>query len=326
MVHRLFVAVCCWMALYIAIVVVAPGEAAGAGPDAQAAQIGRTFRDCSDCPEMVMVPAGSFLMGSSAAETARDLEAFPFDETETDKRSLESEHPQHSVSIARSFAMGKYHVTRREFAAFVQETGYSTHGGCTLFVNHRYPRREDAGWQAPGFTQTDQDPVVCVNWHDAQAYVAWLNSKVRGQKPAADEASYRLPSEAEWEYAARGGTPTVRWWGDSIGSGNADCEGCGSRWDDKQTAPVGSFNPNPYGLFDMLGNAWQWTEDCWNKNYEGAPTNGSAWTTGKPCEYHVGRGGSFTNRPWVLRPADRMFIESDKSANFVGFRVVKALQ
>ena len=156
--HRLFVVVCCRMALYVAIIVVAPGAAAVAGPDAQAAQIGQAFRDCSDCPEMVVVPAGSFLMGSSAAETARDLEGSPIDQGETDKRSLESEHPQHSVSIARSFAMGKYHVTRREFAAFVQETGYSTNGGCTLFVNHRYPRRADAGWQAPGFSRNRPGP------------------------------------------------------------------------------------------------------------------------------------------------------------------------
>ena len=202
-----------WIALFIAVIIVALRGAAFAGPDVQARQAGQVFRDCSDCPEMVVIPAGSFLMGSSEAETTEVLESFPSDETEVDKLSLATEHPQHLVTIAGSFAMGKYPVTRREFAAFVQETGYSTSGGCTLFANHKYERRVDAGWQAPGFTQTDRDPVVCVSWHDAQAYVAWLNNKLRGQTPTKDDGPYRLPSEAEWEYAARAGTQTVRWWG-----------------------------------------------------------------------------------------------------------------
>ena len=242
---------------------------------------GRVFRDCSNCPEMVVVPAGSFLMGESMAETERDIAAMPLDENDTDKLSLASEHPQHKVTVAQPFAIGRYFVTRGEFAAFVEETAYKpASGGCVVFTNHRYPERPEAGWESPGFTQTDRDPVVCVSWTDAQAYVAWLNSKIQGPKGAADAGAYHLPSEAEWEYAARAGTQTVRWWGDTIGANNADCEGCGSRWDDQQPAPVGSFRPNPFGIFEMLGSAWQWTQDCWNKEYAGAPTDGSPGWSG----------------------------------------------
>jgi formylglycine-generating enzyme required for sulfatase activity len=185
----------------------------------------------------------------------------------------------------------------------------------------------EAGWQAPGFTQTDRDPVVCVSWNDAQAYVAWLNRKLRELTPTANAGSYRLPSEAEWEYSARSGTQTVRWWGNAIGMGNADCQGCGSRWDDQQPSPVGSFHQNPFGLFDMLGSAWEWTEDCWHKDYVGAPADGSAWMAGEWCEqYHAMRGSSFSSRPWLLRPATRTFHSADRPTNYISFRVARTLQ
>jgi formylglycine-generating enzyme required for sulfatase activity len=315
-----------WTATFIAVLAIAVGGVAVAGPESPATQASQTFRDCSDCPEMVVVPAGTFLMGSSEAETARDLHSnIPQDEIGTARYAFAEEHPQHAVNIGRSLALGKYHVTREEFAAFVRDTGYATRGGCTLFANHRYEQRADAGWQNPGFIQTDRDPVVCVSRQDAKAYVAWLNEKVRGQRPTIrDDGPYRLPSEDEWEYAARAGTRTARWWGDVVGSGQANCDGCGSRWDKKQTAPVGSFQPNPFGLFDMLGNAWEWTEDCWNKNYLGAPADGSAWTSGT-CESHVLRGGSWSNVPWVLRSAGRTRSASDKRTNYIGFRVARTL-
>jgi formylglycine-generating enzyme required for sulfatase activity len=313
------------IAALFAVLAIALCWAAVAGAEEKAVQAGQTFRDCSDCPEMVVIPAGSFLMGSSDEETARDVEAVaPKNEVHFAQRYMASEHPQHSVSIEQSFALGKYRVTRGEFAAFVGETGYSTDGGCTLWIDHTYPVRPEAGWQNPGFIQTDRDPVVCVNWRDAKAYIAWLNGKLHDRRPAEGDGPYRLPSEAEWEYAARAGTRTVRWWGDSIGSGSADCDGCGSRWDKQQPAPAASFQANPFGLSDVLGSAWEWNEDCWNETYVGAPRDGSAWTTGK-CELRVMRGGSWSSRPWLLRSAFRTRENPNDRMNSNGFRLAKTL-
>ncbi|MBI3515706.1 MAG: SUMF1/EgtB/PvdO family nonheme iron enzyme, partial [Proteobacteria bacterium] len=175
--------------------------------------VGQTFRDCPDCPEMVVIPVGDFLMGSDEAS---------------------SEAPIHRVQVGQPLAVGKFHVTRGEYGRFVRETG----------------GRGDTSWQQTGFAQDDRHPAVNVSWEDAQAYAQWLARKTgRG---------YRLPTEAEWEYAARAGTTTRYSWGNDIGRGNAVCDGCGSQWDDKSTAPVGSFSPNPFGLHDMHGNAWQW--------------------------------------------------------------------
>ena len=269
---------------------IALGGAVSAGPDEKTPQPGLTFRDCSDCPEMVVIPAGRFLMGSSDEETARDVDAvLPSIESKFAKEYMLHEHPRHQVNIDRPFALGKYRVTRGEFAAFVRETGYSTEGGCTLLIDDDYLMRPEAGWQNPG----------C-------------------------DGPYRLPSEAEWEYAARAGTETVRWWGDSIGSGNADCYGCGSPWDKQQPAPAGSFQANAFGLSDVLGSAWQWTEDCWNEAYAGSPQDGSAWRTGK-CELRVMRGGDWSSRPWVLRSANRTRQKPSGRNNSIGFRVAETL-
>jgi formylglycine-generating enzyme required for sulfatase activity len=316
-----------WIALFVAVIVLTVGGPATAGPDVQAAQAGQIFHDCSNCPNMAVIPAGNFLMGSSTAETQRDIDAMSWDVDSVFKRLLNNEHPQHEVNINRSFAIGRYLVTRGEFAAFVQEIGYAPSKGCII---HRLSPHDstwpEAGWQAPGYQQTDSDPVVCVSWNDAQAYAAWLNRKLREQTPTADAGSYHLPSEAEWEYAARAGTRTARWWGDDIGRGNADCQGCGSRWDDQQPSPVGSFRPNPFGLFDMLGSAWEWVEDCWHKDYVGAPTDGSAWMAGEWCQqYYTMRGGGFSTSSSLLRPAERSFVHSDERSNGIGFRVARTL-
>jgi formylglycine-generating enzyme required for sulfatase activity len=305
-----------WIAALIASVAVAVGSTVFAEESVR--QAGQIFRDCSDCPEMVVIPPGSFLMGASTEETARDLAAVPHEDVALAQAAMAKERPQHMVTIDRPFAMGRYHVTRGEFTAFVRETAYPISGGCYLFANHKYQKRADAGWRNPGFVQTERDPVVCTSWNDAQAYTAWLNGKLPS------DGRYRLPTEAEWEYAARAGTRTARWWGDSIGSGAATCAGCGSEWDGKQTAPVGGFRANPFGLFDVLGNAMQWTQDCWNDNYAGAPADGSAWTSGK-CERRVLRGGDFANRPWILRSDLRTNDKTDIGANYVGFRVAKTL-
>jgi formylglycine-generating enzyme required for sulfatase activity len=287
----------------------------------QAARAGLTFRDCADCPEMVVVPAGKFQMGSSPEETTRDLkDAAKYDNPRAVQGYLDDEQPSHPVSIDAPFALGKHLVTRGEFTAFVDGTGYSPGAGCTLWAAGEYLRQPDAGWRNPGFAQTDRDPVVCISWQDAKAYVSWLNSKVGGAR----EGPYRLPSEAEWEYAARAGTRTSRWWGDDIGSGNANCSGCGSRWDGKQTSPVGSFQVNQYGLSDMLGNTWEWTGDCWHETYDGAPQNGGVWTT-ENCTDPVLRGGDWNTHPWVLRSAARTHGSFGRPTNYRGFRVVKTL-
>jgi formylglycine-generating enzyme required for sulfatase activity len=167
-----------------------------AGAEAQSLEPGHTFRDCSECPEMVVIPAGSFVMGSSAAETARELVSMQSDESEFNRRSLEWEHPQHSVSIAQPFAMGRYPVTRGEFAIFVHETGYAARSDCILYAPHII-HNVRSNWEKPAFSQSDRDPVVCVSWQDTHAYIGWLNGKVRGQATTASVGPYRLPSEAE---------------------------------------------------------------------------------------------------------------------------------
>ena len=252
------------------------------------APAGETFRDCPDCPEMVAIPAGRFAMGSPENEHGR----------------FDAEGPQHSVSV-RSFALGKYDVTEEEFLTFLRETGYQPKPCDRLLdMSWRSPRPGLA--YSPGSADLPRQPAVCLSWYDAQTYVAWLNDKVRDRvlPSKGGDGPYRLPSEAEWEYAARAGTTTARWWGDSIGVGNANCHGCGSKWDNQLIAPAGSFGPNPFGLYDILGNVWQWTNDCWNENYAGAPKDGSTWTAGN-CGKRVMRGGSWSNSPVFVRSATR---------------------
>ena len=322
-----------WKFITVIAVMTISIAAASVGPTtAQINQAPQAFRDCSDCPEMVVVPAGSFLMGASEDENKTvyemkfsELSRFPNALVQKYIKPLLSEQPQHSVTISHAFGMGKYPVTRGEFAAFVRESGYSIALGCTVPSGLKYPQRNDAGWTWPGFSQTDLDPVVCVNWNDAQAYVAWLNTKSRDKISSAGSGPYHLPSEAEWEYAARAGTRTLYWWGDSIGSGNADCNGCDSRWDGNQTAPVNAFGANPFGLSIMHGGAFEWMQDCPHPNYEGAPTDGSSWTTGGSCENRVTRGADFMSRPSVLHSADRTQGEVIRRSNYMGFRVAKTL-
>ena len=253
---------------------------------------GTVFRDCAECPEMVTVPAGIFTMGSPAHEAGRD----------------QREGPQHLVRIAEPLAVGKYEVTREEFARFVWDTGRSM---------------EDSCWLVPDFRQTDRHPVGCVSWRDAQAYVEWLSRKT-GER-------YRLLSESEWEYAARGGTNTARYWGESAAlqcrhanGRDVSTEWTGVECDDgyAHTAPVGSFTKNQYGLYDMLGNVSEWTQDCWNDSYAGAPTDGSAWEQ-RDCHRWVIRGGAFRNSLRALRSAFRWAATFHDDA--IGFRVARSL-
>jgi formylglycine-generating enzyme required for sulfatase activity len=272
----------------------------------------REFQECPACPVMIGIPSGTFLMGSPAKESGR----------------FDSEGPQHEVAI-KAFALGKYDVTSTEFLTFLKETGYRPEP-CNPILN--------MGWSPPGNGHEGSPyegdlprwPAVCLNWRDAERYIDWLNAKVRAAHPAAAHASgpYRLPTEAEWEYAARGGTKTARWWGDDIGSGNANCNGCGSQWDNRLFADVDSFAPNPFGLYGMLGNAWQWTADCWHSNYLGAPPDGSAWRE-PDCGTRVIRGGSWHNLPVFVRSAARVGIGRDGGepdySGLAGFRVARDL-
>ena len=246
------------------IATVVSGLVAAAGT----ANAGATFRDCHECPEMVVLPAGTFMMGSNTGNS--------------------DERPVHQVTIPRPFAVGKFELTFTEWDACV------TAGGCAH-------KAKDRGWGRA------RRPVIDVNWNDAQAYLKWLNRKTG--------KSYRLLSEAEWEYAAQGGANSQ-----VLGKGNANCDGCGSRWDDKQTAPAGSFRPNGFGLHDMLGNVWEWTQDCWQENYTGAPSDGSAWTSVN-CTFRVLRGGSWGGNPRHVRSADRSRGSPESRSSFKGFRV-----
>jgi formylglycine-generating enzyme required for sulfatase activity len=249
-----------------------------------------TFQECRNCPQMIVVPAGSFTMGSPTNEPQRGA----------------NEGPQHRVIFARQFAVGKFAVTFDEWDACVAD------GGCNGY------EPDDQGWGR------GQRPVINVPFDSATNYVAWLSHKTGN--------AYRLLTEAEWEYAARGGTSTAYYWGDEIGKGNAVCVGCGSKWDGKQTAPVGSFAANQFGLFDMAGNATQWVQDCYELNYLGAPADGSAWTRGTAlgngggdCGHRVVRGGSWHDGPQGLRMTYRT-LESTAYRSFdLGFRVGRTL-
>jgi formylglycine-generating enzyme required for sulfatase activity len=271
---------------------------------------------------MVVVPAGEFTMGAPRR----------------DQQQQNDEGPQHQVRFENPFAIGKFEVTRGEYAAFINDSEHNTEGGCF----HRpgaVPILEiDFDWQHPGYQQDDNHPAVCISWSDATTYASWL-SEYTGEE-------YRHPSEAEWEYAARGGTTSERYWGSSEDDGcdfanGADLNGESelppgwtvANCDDgyAHTAAVGSLKANEFGIHDVLGNVGEWVADCWNDSYDGAPADGSAWTTGA-CDRPILRGASWVDDPRFLRSANRygyyfMGAESKNSryVNF-GFRVARRLQ
>ena len=207
----------------------------------------------------------------------------------------DDELPVHEVKID-SFAMSKYEVTFEEYDVFAKATGRE-------WAN-------DRDWGR------GRRPVINVSWYDASAYAAWLSSQT-GKR-------YRLPTEAEWEYAARAGTETLYSWGNDIDVNRANCDGCAGQWDNVKTAPVGSFEANGWGLHDMHGNVREWVQDCWNKNYEDAPTDGSAWRSGD-CSERVVRGGSWFWGPIKLRSAYRRSNETDTRYSMIGFRIARDL-
>jgi formylglycine-generating enzyme required for sulfatase activity len=209
-----------------------------------------------------------------------------------------SEEPQHNVSIAKPFAVSKFEVTFAEWDACAAD-------------DNCIPHVSDEGWGR------DLQPVINVSWNDAQRYVTWL-SRISGK-------TYRLLTEAEYEYAARAGTQAAYPWGEEIGRNNADCAGCGSRWDLAQPAPVGSFAPNRFGLYDMVGNVWEWVEDCVHEDYTGAPPDGSAWMIDGNCSEHRLRGGSWASFADEVRSANHSRGRTNERMNIIGFRVGRTI-
>ena len=276
---------------------------------------GQTFRDCNgSCPEMVVIPPGKFMIGSPASEPGRGTD----------------ENPQQQVTIGDRLAAGKYPVTRAEFAEFVKDTGRKL-GPCEHWDGQSFHVAEGIYWNNVD-GQTDRHPVVCVTWEDARAYVQWLARKTG--------KSYRLLSEAEWEYAARAGTTGAWYWGDQEadqcryangadasakikGTAAPEFVSCDDHF--PRTSPVGSFRPNPFGLYDMAGNAGEWVEDCYHDTYSGAPTDGSAVETCMP-KFHnarVMRGGGWNAIPAWMRSASRDVEEPSQRADSFGFRVAR---
>ncbi|MFC4308508.1 formylglycine-generating enzyme family protein [Steroidobacter flavus] len=252
-------------------------------------------KDCAECPEMVIVPSGKFVMGSDGSEFGHNA----------------NEAPAHEVTFAKPFAIGKYEVTFDEWDACVAAKA------CEAV--------QDDGWGR------GRRPVIYVNFDMAMGYASWLSKKTGKQ--------YRVPSEAEWEYAARGGTTTPWFWGNeptqacefgNVGDQTLKVEhpdwtlhDCKDGY--AKTAPVGSFKPNAFGIYDTVGNVWEWVQDCYNETYEGAPTDGHAWLTGD-CTRRIDRGGGWYNKPSAVRSALRYAgDDSKRQNNTLGFRVVRSL-
>ena len=294
--------------------------------ESKAAEPRRIFQDCPDCPRMVEISGGSFTMGS--APTERERKRF--------------EGPREHVSVA-GFAIGEAEVTRAQYAAFVRETRRPDPPGCFTFGFISFGASvldTNASWRKLPFEQSDDHPVVCVSWHDASEYAAWLSRKTGH--------TYRLPSEAEWEFAARAGTTTIFFWGtgenqaceyanggdatllrespkmqevvdQSLREGDVGARLLECNDGSAYTAPVRKYRPNAFGLYDMTGNVWEWVQDCW---YESLPTSDRAQTE-PSCASRRARGGCWNDFPEELRSARRTRVQPNERANYLGFRVAR---
>jgi len=276
-----------------------------------------SVRDCPDCPEMTVVPAGAFIIGSPAAEPGRGTD----------------EGPQRRVVIPAPFAVSRHEITRGEYRVFLRESGRPVLGGCVTDRGHRgtWAPEPSTTLDDPGFEQTDDHPVVCVTWDDAQAYVGWLNAKTSG--------GYRLLTEAEWEFAARAGTTSAYPWGPDVNDGcpyantadatvarkYPDWTTAACRDGAVNTAPVGSYLPNGFGLYDMIGNVEEWVEDCATDSYDTLPADGRANLEGD-CTRHLVRGSSWGAFPKDSRVANRIRYRTGQVDDSIGFRVAKTLR
>jgi sulfatase modifying factor 1 len=307
--HNLIIAFSCSMCIS------SSAHAVEHGKTVKTPRAGTVFRDCRGCPVMVVIPAGRFEMGSPDSDEARS----------------DDEGPLHRVKIS-AFALGRTEITRGQFAKFVRSTQYTVGDNCRTLENGKFEIRGGRSWLDLGFLQNNQHPAACINWNDAQAYAKWLSRKT-GKK-------YRLPTEAEWEYAARARTVTARYWGDSpdtacryanVADNTAKANIPGAPFwvlhdctdGFAYTSPVGRFKANAFGLKDMLGNLWEWTEDSYHHSYDKAPTDGSAWQgeSGK----RVIRGGSWNNGPDRVRAAKRGRDDPDIRFCNIGFRLARSL-
>jgi len=283
----------------------------------------------------VLIPAGTFTMGSTEAELKAMLAKWPQAQPEW----VNDEMPAHKVTLSNPFWMGKHEVTVGQFRRFVDATGYKSDAekgtgfkGAFVATEGKEKTADDASWRNPYFKQADDHPVVCVSWNDARAFVDWLNATDKA-RPAG--ASYRLPTEAEWEYACRGGTTTSYQWGDDPDKGKGWCNAADltakktfnewtvSNWDDGFlcTAPVGSFKPNAFGLYDMHGNAWEWCQDWYGGYKEGDQKDPTGPESG---EFRVVRGGSWYFNAGFLRSAFRLRLLPEGRYFGSGFRLALA--
>jgi formylglycine-generating enzyme required for sulfatase activity len=300
-----------WLILLAADCAVSAEPSDGSRP----AEAGRRFLDCDACPEMVVVPAGRFAIGSPPGEAGRG----------------EDEAPQREIRFDRPFAVGRYEVTRRQYEAFLKDSRHPVSGNCV--TDRRKPGHwapdAETDFHDPGFKQTADHPAACVSWNDAIAYVAWLNRRTRGE--------YRLLTEWEWEYVARAGSATAYPWGPDIGDGCGHMNGYdrvilqakGNLYDGEtvpfadcsdgylNTAPVGSFAPNAFGIHDMIGNVGEWVADCSTASY--APE------TVPDCSKRMVRGGSWGTQPRQLRSAERIRYRPTDVDDSIGIRVAKSL-
>jgi formylglycine-generating enzyme required for sulfatase activity len=272
------------------------------------------LKDGSQGPEMVRIQGGSFRMGDIQGGGDSD------------------EKPVHSVSVAR-FAMGRYEVTVGEFRQFVNATGYKTdaekQGSCWTYAGS-WKKVKGANWRKPKFSQTNTHPVVCVSWNDATAYAKWLSQQTGH--------TYRLPTEAQWEYAARAGTTTSRYWGNdpneacryaNVHDNTSKQKNNGFTWTHHkctdgyaQTAPVGRFKANAFDLFDMLGNVWEWTCSEYEDKYTGKESKCIRQNSGSRRAL---RGGAWGYKPWSVRAAGRYWESHDGRYLIVGLRLARLL-
>jgi formylglycine-generating enzyme required for sulfatase activity len=317
--------------LGLAFVTGGTGTALGQTPGPET---GKVFRDCPECPEMVVVPAGRFMMGSPA----------------NDPKALPDEFPQHEVVFQRPFAVGRFEVTRQQYEVFAKATGLPETNRCWMSTNcvnctsgrkaDRFMQRtnkksivevQGSSWRNPGWRQADNEPVLCVSWLDAMDYLAWLSQRT-GQR-------YRLLTESEWEYAARANTTGYFAW-DLAAADNCkwvngaddeiravfgyfpDASTCSDGF--TLTAPGGTYPANSFGLYDMYGNVWEWTSDCYVPDHGGSPADGSSRQDGS-CDVRVTRGGSFWNPPDFLRSARRNREVKELRSMLVGFRLARDL-